>query len=146
MRQVLENTPHLTIKQAEVTELIVEDGTVKGVKTYSGATYYAKAVVLCTGTYLKARCIYGDVSNYTGPNGLQAANYLTDSLKANGVEMFRFKTGTPARIDKRSIDFSKMEEQKGDERVVPFSFSTDPGKCPDRSGILLADLYQRENP
>ena len=126
MRQVLENTPHLTIKQAEVTELIVEDGTVRGVKTYSGATYYAKAVVLCTGTYLKARCIYGDVSNYTGPNGLQAANYLTDSLKANGVEMFRFKTGTPARIDKRSIDFSKMEEQKGDERVVPFSFSTDP--------------------
>ena len=125
MRQVLENTPHLTIKQAEVTELIVEDGTIKGVKTYSGATYYAKAVVLCTGTYLKARCIYGDVSNYTGPNGLQAANYLTDSLKANGVEMFRFKTGTPARIDKRSID-SKMEEQKGDERVVPFSFSTDP--------------------
>ena len=126
MRQVLENTPHLTIKQAEVTELIVEDGTIKGVKTYSGATYYAKAVVLCTGTYLKARCIYGDVSNYTGPNGLQAANYLTDSLKANGVEIFRFKTGTPARIDKRSIDFSKMEEQKGDERVVPFSFSTDP--------------------
>lgn len=126
MRQVLENTPHLTIKQAEVTELIVEDGTIKGVKTYSGATYYAKAVVLCTGTYLKARCIYGDVSNYTGPNGLQAANYLTDSLKANGVEMFRFKSGTPARIDKRSIDFSKMEEQKGDERVVPFSFSTDP--------------------
>ena len=126
MRQVLENTPHLTIKQAEVTELIVEDGTIKGVKTYSGATYYAKAVVLCTGTYLKARCIYGDVSNYTGPNGLQAANYLTDSLKANGVEMFRFKTGTPARIDIRSIDFSKMEEQKGDERVVPFSFSTDP--------------------
>lgn len=126
MRQVLENTPHLTIKQAEVTELIVEDGTIKGVKTYSGATYYAKAVVLCTGTYLKARCIYGDVSNYTGPNGLQAANYLTDSLKANGVEMFRFKTGTPARIDKRAIDFSKMEEQKGDERVVPFSFSTDP--------------------
>ena len=126
MRQVLENTPHLTIKQAEVTELIVEDGTVKGVKTYSGATYYAKAVVLCTGTYLKARCIYGDVSNYTGPNGLQAANHLTDSLKANGVEMFRFKTGTPARIDKRSIDFSKMEEQKGDERVVPFSFSTAP--------------------
>ncbi len=126
MRKVLENTDKLTIKQAEVTELIVEDGVVKGVKTYSGAIYYCKAVVLCTGTYLKARCIYGDVSNYTGPNGLQAANYLTDSLKANGVEMFRFKTGTPARIDKRSIDFSKMEEQKGDERVVPFSFSTDP--------------------
>ena len=126
MRKVLENTDHLTIKQAEVTELIVEEGMVKGVKTYSGASYICKAVVLCTGTYLKARCIYGDVSNYMGPNGLQAANYLTDSLKANGVEMFRFKTGTPARIDKRSIDFSKMEEQKGDERIVPFSFSTDP--------------------
>ena len=126
MRQVLENTDHLTVKQAEVTELIVEDGVVKGVKTYSGAAYLCKSVVLCTGTYLKARCIYGDVSNYTGPNGLQAANYLTDSLKANGIEMFRFKTGTPARIDKRTVDFSKMEEQKGDERVVPFSFSTDP--------------------
>ena len=126
MRQVLENQENLTIKQAEVTELIVEEGIIKGVKIYSGATYLCKAVVLCTGTYLKARCIYGDISNYTGPNGLQAANYLTDSLKKNGVEMFRFKTGTPARIDKRTIDFSKMEEQKGDERVVPFSFSTDP--------------------
>ena len=126
MRKILENTDHLTIKQAEVTELIVEEGTVKGVKTYSGATYLSKAVVLCTGTYLKARCIYGDISNYTGPNGLQAANYLTDSLKANGIEMFRYKTGTPARMDKRSIDFSKMEEQFGDERVVPFSFTTDP--------------------
>ena len=126
MRRVLENQENLTIKQAEVTDLIVEEGIIKGVKTYSGATYLCKAVVLCTGTYLKARCIYGDISNYTGPNGLQAANYLTDSLKKNGVEMFRFKTGTPARIDKRTIDFSKMEEQKGDERVVPFSFSTDP--------------------
>ncbi len=126
MRRTLENTDHLTIKQAEVTELIVEEGQVKGVKTYSGATYHSKAVVLCTGTYLKARCIYGDVSNYTGPNGLQAANYLTDSLKKNGIEMFRYKTGTPARMDKRTIDFSKMEEQFGDERVVPFSFTTDP--------------------
>ena len=126
MRKTLENTDHLTIKQAEVTELIVEESTVKGVKTYSGATYLSKAVVLCTGTYLKARCIYGDVSNYTGPNGLQAANYLTDSLKANGIEMFRYKTGTPARMDKRSIDFSHMEEQFGEERVVPFSFTTDP--------------------
>ena len=126
MRKVLENTERLTIRQAEVTELIVEDGVVTEVKTYSGAVYHCKAVVLCTGTYLKSRCIYGDVSNATGPNGLQAANYLTDSLKAHGVEMFRFKTGTPARIDKRSIDFSKMEEQKGDERIVPFSFSTDP--------------------
>ena len=126
MRQVLENTPHLTIKQAEVTELIVEDGVLTGVKAVSGAIYHCKAAVLCTGVYLNARCIYGDVSTYTGPNGLQAATHLTDSLKANGVEMVRFKTGTPARIDKRSIDFSKMEEQKGDERVVPFSFSTDP--------------------
>ena len=126
MRQVLENTENLTIRQAEVTEIIVNDGVIAGVKTFSGATYHAKAVVLCTGTYLKARCIYGEVSNYTGPNGLQAANHLTDSLKANGVEMFRFKTGTPARVDKRSIDFSKMEEQFGDEYVVPFSFSTDP--------------------
>lgn len=126
MRKTLENTEHLTIRQAEVSELIVEDGKIRGVKTFSGAVYHAKAVVLCTGTYLRARCIYGDVSNPTGPNGLQAANHLTDSLKANGIEMFRFKTGTPARVDKRSIDFSKMEEQFGDERVVPFSFSTDP--------------------
>jgi len=126
MRDTLENTKNLTIRQAEVTELLVEDGKITGAKTYSGATYYAQAVVLCTGTYLKARCIYGDVSNPTGPNGLQAANHLTDSLKALGIEMFRFKTGTPARVDKRSIDFSKMEEQKGDERVVPFSFETDP--------------------
>jgi len=126
MRFVLENTDHLTIRQAEVSELVVEDGVLKGVKTFSGALYQCKAAVLCTGTYLKARCIYGDVSNATGPNGLQAANHLTDSLKALGIEMFRFKTGTPARVDRRSIDFSKMTEQFGDERVVPFSFSTDP--------------------
>ena len=126
MRKTLENTEHLTIRQAEVSELMVEDGQIKGVKTFSGAIYHAKAVVLCTGTYLRARCIYGDVSNPTGPNGLQAATHLTDSLIANGIEMFRFKTGTPARADKRSIDFSKMEEQFGDKRVVPFSFSTDP--------------------
>lgn len=126
MRQTLENTDHLTIRQAEVSELIVEDHRIKGVKTFSGAVYHAKAVVLATGTYLRARCIYGEVSNATGPNGLQAANHLTDSLIANGVEMFRFKTGTPARVDKRSIDFSKMEEQFGDKRIVPFSFSTDP--------------------
>ena len=126
MRKTLENTPNLTIKQGEVTKLLVEDGKITGVKTYSGATYNCKAVVLCTGTYLKARCIYGDVSNYTGPNGLQAANYLTDSLKELGIEMFRFKTGTPARIAGNTIDYSKMEEQFGDERVVPFSFSTNP--------------------
>ncbi len=126
MRQTLENTDHLTVRQAEVTEIITEDGKITGVKTFSGATYFCKAVVLATGTYLKARCIYGDVSNYTGPNGLQAANHLTDSLKEHGIEMWRFKTGTPARVDKKSIDFSKMEEQKGDERIVPFSFTTDP--------------------
>lgn len=126
MRNVLENTENLTIRQAEVSEIIVDNGRITGAKTFSDAVYHAKAVVLCTGTYLKARCIYGDVSNPTGPNGLQAANHLTDSLKSHGIEMYRFKTGTPARVDKRSIDFTKLEEQKGDERVVPFSFSTNP--------------------
>lgn len=126
MRKTLENTDNLTIRQAEISKLMVEDGVIIGAKTYSGAEYYTKGVILCTGTYLKARCIYGDVSNPTGPNGLQAANHLTDSLKNLGIEMFRFKTGTPARVDKRSIDFSKMEEQFGDEEIVPFSFSTNP--------------------
>ena len=126
MRQVLENQERLDIRQMEVTDILTEDGHVTGVKTYSGAVYRCRAVILCTGTYLKARCIYGDVSMYTGPNGLQSANFLTDSLKSLGIKMYRFKTGTPARIDRNSIDFSKMEEQKGDERVVPFSFTTDP--------------------
>ena len=130
MRNVLENQEHLTIKQAEVCELLWEkDGENKmitGVKTYTGIIYECKAVVLCTGTYLKARCLCGETITYTGPNGLQAANHLTESLKEMGIELRRFKTGTPARMDKRSIDFSKMEEQFGDERVVPFSFSTDP--------------------
>ena len=125
MRNTLENTDNLTIRQGEISELLVEDGKIVGAKNISGATYHVKAVVLCTGTYLKARCIYGDVSEYTGPNGLKSANSLTDSLINLGVEMYRFKTGTPARVDKRSIDFSKMEEQFGDENVVPFSFSTD---------------------
>ena len=126
MRMVLEETEHLQIVQAEVTEILVRDGQATGVRLYSGAVYHAKAVILCTGTYLKARCIYGDVSMHTGPNGLQAANHLTDSLKNLGIEMYRFKTGTPARIDGRTIDYSKMEEQFGDQRVVPFSFTTDP--------------------
>lgn len=135
MRNVLENQDHLTIKQAEIVELLAEEletpnglatKKITGVKTYTGAIYEAKAVILCTGTYLKARCLCGEAITYTGPNGLQPANYLTDSLKSLGVEMRRFKTGTPARMDKRSIDFSKMEEQFGDERVVPFSFSTNP--------------------
>lgn len=126
MRQTLENTDHLTIRQAEVSELMAENGCIKGVKTFSGAEYYTKAVVLCTGTYLKARCIFGDVSYYTGPNGLLAANHLSESMEKLGIEIRRFKTGTPARVDGRSIDFSKMEEQFGDKRIVPFSFTTDP--------------------
>lgn len=126
MRKVMENTDHLTLKQAEVVEILTEAGKVSGVKTYSGAIYPCKAVILCTGTYLNARCIYGDVSHHTGPNGLSSAKYLTDSLKSLGVEMYRFKTGTPARIDKRSIDFAKMEEQFGDDTIVPFSFTNKP--------------------
>ena len=132
MRQVLQEQENLDIRQMEVTDILTETNpesgkrTVTGLQTYSGAIYRCRAVVLCTGTYLRARCIYGDVSMQTGPNGLQAANYLTESLKSLGIEMNRFKTGTPARIDKRSVDFSKMEEQKGDERVVPFSFTTNP--------------------
>ena len=131
MRLTLQNTDNLTLRQAEVTELLYEEESsggeskkvIKGVKTFSGATYLAKAVVLCTGTYLKARCIYGDVVNHTGPNGLQAANGLSDSMSDAGIFIRRFKTGTPARLDKKTIDFSKMEEQKGDERIVPFSFT-----------------------
>lgn len=126
MRQVLEDQKNLDIRQIEVTDILTENGKVTGVQTYSGAVYPCRAVILCTGTYLKARCIYGEVSTDTGPNGLQSANYLTESLKSLGIKMYRFKTGTPARIDKKSIDFGKMEEQKGDERVVPFSFTTDP--------------------
>ncbi|WP_274954239.1 MULTISPECIES: tRNA uridine-5-carboxymethylaminomethyl(34) synthesis enzyme MnmG [Anaerostipes] len=123
MTKVMENTDHLTVRQGEVTDILVEDKKITGVKTYSGAVYHARAVILTTGTYLKARCIYGDVTNETGPNGLQAANYLTESLKANGISMRRFKTGTPARIDRNTIDFDKMEEQFGDQKIVPFSFT-----------------------
>lgn len=144
MRRTLENTEHLTIRQAEVSEILAEDGKIRGVKTFSGAVYYAKAVILCTGTYLKARCIYGDVSNPTGPNGLQAANHLTDSLREHGIEMFRFKTGTPARVDKKSIDFSKMEEQFGDPRVVPFSFSTNPDEI-QKDQVSCWLTYTNEN-
>jgi len=126
MRKVMENTPNLTLKQAEVVEILVEDNKIVGVKTFSGSIYPCKAVILCTGTYLNARCIYGEVVNKTGPNGLQPAVYLTDSLKSLGIEIYRFKTGTPARIDSRSIDFTVMEEQFGDEKTVPFSFTTDP--------------------
>ena len=126
MRQVLENQENLEIKQTEVVEILTENNVITGVVTFSGAIYHCRAVILCTGTYLKARCIYGEVSTNTGPNGLQAANYLTESLKSLGIKMYRFKTGTPARIDKNTVDFSKMEEQFGDERIVPFSFTTNP--------------------
>ena len=126
MRQVLENTDHLVIKQGEVAEVLVEDGKVTGVRTTSNAIYPCDAVIMCTGTYLQARCIYGDVSQYTGPNGLAAANELTGHLMKLGIEMRRFKTGTPARVDKRTVDFSKMAEQTGDEKIVPFSFTNTP--------------------
>ncbi len=154
MRRVLENTDHLTVRQAEIseilTEMVVNSGhsgkgkRIIGVKAFSGAVYHCRAVVLATGVYLKARCVYGDVSNATGPNGLQAANYLSDSLKANGIEMLRFKTGTPARVDKRSIDFSKMEEQFGDKKIVPFSFSTDPESI-QKEQISCWLTYTNEN-
>ena len=126
MRKVMENTDHLTIRQGEVTELIIENKKCVGVKTFSGAIYRAKAVVLATGVYLRSRCIYGEISEETGPNGLKNAKYLTQSLMDAGIKMYRFKTGTPARVDARSINFSKMEEQRGDVPVVPFSFTTDP--------------------
>ena len=144
MRNVLENTDNLTIRQAEVSELMAENGQIKGVKTFSGAEYHTKAVVLCTGTYLKARCIYGDVSYNTGPNGLLPANHLSESMKKLGIEIFRFKTGTPARVDGRTIDFSKMEEQFGDERVVPFSFSTDPDSI-QKDQVSCWLTYTNEN-
>ncbi len=144
MRKTLENTEHLTIRQAEVSEIMVEDGKITGVKTISGAEYYAKAVVLTTGVYLKSRCIYGDVSTYTGPNGLKSADMLSDSLLKHGIEIMRFKTGTPARVDKRSIDFSKMEEQFGDERIVPFSFTTDPDSI-QKDQVSCWLTYTNEN-
>ena len=126
MRRTLENQDHLTIRQAEIKDILIENDCIKGVETTSNAIYYSKAVILCTGTYLKARCIYGDVSVYTGPNGLMAANYLSDNLLKAGIELRRFKTGTPARIAGKSIDFTKMEEQPGDDPIIPFSFSTNP--------------------
>lgn len=128
MRKILENTQGLVIKQAEVAEICLTDGKVSSVLTASGARYLCRAAILCSGTYLRSRCIYGDVSNPTGPNGLQAANHLSKALIRLEIELVRFKTGTPARIDGRTIDYSKMEEQKGDENIVPFSFTTDPKK------------------
>ena len=144
MRKVLENQEHLTVKQAEIVEILVEHKIVTGVKSFTGTIYEAKAVVLCTGTYLKARCLCGEAITHTGPNGLQAANYLTDSLKQNGIEMYRFKTGTPARMDKRSLDFTKMAEQFGDERIVPFSYSTDP-EAIQKEQISCWLTYTNEN-
>lgn len=144
MKYTLENTENLTLRQAEVSEIIIEDQKIQGVKTFSGATYLAKAVILCTGTYLKARCIYGEVVNHTGPNGLMAANHLSDSMAEAGITIRRFKTGTPARIDKKTIDFSKMEEQKGDERIVPFSF-TNTEEDIQREQISCWLCYTNEN-
>ncbi len=143
MRRVLENTDNLTIKQGEVAQVLVEDGKVAGVKTTSDAIYPCNVVIMCTGTYLKARCIYGDVSQYTGPNGLSAANSLSQSLLDLGIELRRFKTGTPARVDKRTIDFSKMEEQKGDENIVPFSFTNTPEEL-EREQVLCWLTYTNE--
>ena len=144
MRHVLENTDNLVIKQGEVAEILVENKCVVGVKTTSDAIYPCKAVIMCTGTYLRARCIYGDVSQYTGPNGLTAANHLTQNLIDLGIEVRRFKTGTPARVDGRTIDFSKMEEQKGSERVVPFSFTNTPEEL-EREQVSCWLTYTNEN-
>ena len=144
MRHVLENTDNLVIKQGEVAEVLVENKCVVGVKTTSDAIYPCKAVIMCTGTYLRARCIYGDVSQYTGPNGLTAANHLTQNLIDLGIEVRRFKTGTPARVDGRTIDFSKMEEQKGSERVVPFSFTNTPEEL-EREQVSCWLTYTNEN-
>lgn len=143
MRKTLENTDNLHIRQAEVTKILTEDNIVKGVVTSSGTIYYAKAVILCTGVYLKAKCIYGDVSSNTGPNGLSAANSLSQSLIDNGIEIRRFKTGTPARIDKRTIDFSVMQEQKGDENITPFSFTNKPSDI-EREQISCWLTYTNE--
>jgi len=126
MKKTVEATPNLYVRQGEIARILTEDKTVVGVETTSGAIYKCRAVVLCTGTYLKARCLFGDNIIYSGPNGLMAANHLTDSLKELGIEIMRFKTGTPARIDKKTVDFSKMQPQYGDERIVPFSFETNP--------------------
>ena len=130
MRETLENQEHLTIKQGEVCEILFDEvgdeKIIKGVRIFTGTTYLCKAVIICSGTYLNARCLCGEAITYTGPNGLQAATHLSESLDAMGVSLRRFKTGTPARMDKRSLDFSKMEEQKGDEKIIPFSFSTNP--------------------
>ena len=144
MRHVLENTDNLVIKQGEVAEILVENKCVVGVKTTSDAIYPCKAVIMCTGTYLRARCIYGDVRQYTGPNGLTAANHLTQNLIDLGIEVRRFKTGTPARVDGRTIDFSKMEEQKGSERVVPFSFTNTPEEL-EREQVSCWLTYTNEN-
>ena len=123
MRETLENTPNLYIRQAEIAKILVEEGAVKGVESVSGWQFLASAVILCTGTYLKARCLHGEVSEETGPNGLKRAEYLSDSLREAGLRLLRFKTGTPARVDGRTVDFSKMEEQKGDDPITPFSFT-----------------------
>lgn len=143
MRRVLEETENISIKQAEVTELLVENNILVGVKTYTGAIIHCKVCVLCTGTYLKAKCITGEISTYTGPNGLSAANHLSDSLTELGIKIRRFKTGTPARIDGNTVDFSKMEPQYGDEKLVPFSFTNDPADI-EREQVKCYLTYTNE--
>ncbi|MCR4891420.1 MAG: tRNA uridine-5-carboxymethylaminomethyl(34) synthesis enzyme MnmG [Lachnospiraceae bacterium] len=143
MRKVLENQENLFIKQAEVTELLLEDNKVKGVKIFTGIVYEAKAVILCTGVYLNARCLCGEAIKQTGPSGLQSATYLSDSLKKQGIDIHRYKTGTPARIDGSSIDFSKMAPQEGDVPIVPFSFSTDPASI-QKEQVLCYLTYTNE--
>ena len=128
MREVLENQDRVHIRQGEIVSILTDEEKkeVRGVESSTGAKYFARSVIICTGVYLNARCIYGEVSEKTGPNGLRRAEKLSDSLRELGFPLLRFKTGTPARVDKRSLDFSQMEVQKGDVPVVPFSFSTDP--------------------
>ena len=126
MKKVLENTPNLDIVQGEISEIIVKDGVVTGVLKEDGVLYNCKAVIICAGTYLKAKCLYGEMAIESGPNGLRQATHLSKCLEELGIKMYRFKTGTPARIDKRTVDFSKMSIQDGDENIVPFSFENTP--------------------
>ncbi len=125
MKHVIEQTKNLLLKQAEIIDIVCEDGAVTGVVTHMGAFYKTRAVIICTGTYLMGKIIVGDVSYSGGPDGMFPANRLSEALERIGVKLMRFKTGTPARINRFSVDFSKMEEQKGDEEITPFSFEND---------------------
>ncbi|MDR0221640.1 MAG: tRNA uridine-5-carboxymethylaminomethyl(34) synthesis enzyme MnmG [Lachnospiraceae bacterium] len=143
MRKVLENQENLLIKQGEVVEVLTEDKKVVGVKTYTGTTYNCRAAILCTGTYLNARCLCGEAITYTGPGGLPRATHLTEALQSLGIRFRRFKTGTPARMDGRSLDFSRMAEQHGDQPITPFSFRTDPAAI-QKEQVLCYLAYTNE--